>query len=447
MMMLSHLCGASTTQSLSFAPARPEAPDAVRRRRRVGRWLAAAALAIAPSAQAAWFVWETVELPMSTGASCGNGTPYRFFVNTTPLSNDFTLMLEGGGACWDQLACEGQGTYSATNPDGIPTNYLSQANAAAGGLVTPFTARLDPAQSVATQSWNMVYLPYCTGDVHTGNAVVVFNDADPANPRTQHFAGQANILAAANWLRQHLGRPSRLLMTGFSAGGVGATAQYAIVRDVLAPTGRTTLLADSGPLFNAPLSGTSAQYPSLPLDQKIRATWGLDGPQGIIAALVAKMPGMDQSNLGSLSPALADRYPNDRFGYMLFEDDQIFSGFSYYDFYPYIQQEQDPDKRAALIHALWMQDIAQWTPTLSTKPNISYWLPWARDFNGSHCLTIVDFSGTGMIDQGYTDVGPFVNANLNRGAVMRRMADNEIPGPIDGWLITLEIVMQLFGLF
>ena len=446
-MMLNHLCGASATQSLSFAIPRPGARGGTHRYRRVERWVAAAALAIAPSAHAAWFVWETVELPMNSGASCGNGTPYRFFVNHTPLSNDYTLMFEGGGACWDQLACEGQGTYSATNADGIPTNYLSLANAAAGGLVTPFTSRFDPFQGVATQDWNMVYLPYCTGDVHTGNAVVVFDDADPQHPRTQHFAGQANIRAAANWLRQHEGRPNRLLMTGFSAGGVAATAQYAIVRDTLAPTGRTTLLADSGPLFNAPLAGTSEQYPSLPLQTKIRSTWGLDGPQGMIATLAAKLPGLDLSNMGSLSPALAQKYPNDRFGYMLFEDDQIFSGFSYYDFYPYIQHEPDPEKRAEMMHELWMQDIAQWTPTLDSRPNISYWLPWARDFNGSHCLTIVDFSGTGMIDQGYADVSTFVNANLDRGAVLRKSADNEVPGPIDGWLALLEIVMQLFGLF
>jgi len=444
--MLSRLSGASTTQSLSFSPARADARSPAHRRRGLGRWLAVAALAIAPSAQAAWFVWETVELPMSSGASCGNGTPYRFFVNTTPLSNDFTLMFEGGGACWDQLACEGQGTYSASNPDGIPTNYLSLANAAAGGLVTPFTARADPFQSVATQSWNMVYLPYCTGDVHAGNAVVVFSDADPQHPRTQHFAGQANIRAAASWLRQHMGRPSRLLMTGFSAGGVGATAQYAIVRDTLAPTGRTTLIADSGPLYNAPLSGTPEQYPSLPLHEKIRSTWGLDGPQGIIATLAAKLPGLDASNMGSLAPALAQKYTGDRFGYMLFEDDQIFSGFSYYAFYPYIQQEKDPQKRAEMMHVLWMQDIAQWTPTLATRRNISYWLPWARDFNGSHCLTIVDFSGTGLADQGYQDITPFVNANLNRGQVLRKVADNEIPGQIDGWLAFLAIVEQLFGL-
>ena len=139
--------GPTTAQSLSPSPVRAPA----RRRRGLGRWLAAAALAVAVPAQASWFVWDTVELPMSSGASCGNGTPYRFFVNRTPLSSDFAMTFEGGGACWDQLACEGQGTYSATNPDGIPADYMSQPNAAAGGLVTPFSSRIDPFQGVQTQ--------------------------------------------------------------------------------------------------------------------------------------------------------------------------------------------------------------------------------------------------------------------------------------------------------
>src|SRR5262249_39735071 len=161
---------------------------------------------------------------------------------------------------------------------------------------------------------------------------------------------------------------------------------------------------DSGPLFNAPLDGTSAQYPSLPLQMKIRSTWGLDKPKGMIPTLAARLPALDANDMGTLGPALAKKYANDRFGYMLFEDDTIFHGFSYYAFYPYSQQEPDPIVRARMIHALWMQDITQWIPTLDSKPNVSYWFPWARDFNGSHCLTIVDFSGTGLLDQGYTDV-------------------------------------------
>ncbi len=442
-------CPNGATQAQSLCPSIERSPGAAPKRRRgLGRWLAAAALAVAMPAQAAWFVWDTVELPMSSGASCGNGTPYRFFVNRTPLSDDFAITFEGGGACWDQLACEGQGTYSATNPDGIPSNYMSLPNAAAGGLVTPFSSRVDPFQGVQTQSWNLVYMPYCTGDVHTGNAVVVFSDADPQHPRTQHFAGQANVRAASDWIRQHMGKPTRLMLTGFSAGGVAATSQYAIVRDALQPKGMTTLLADSGPLFNAPLNGTSAQYPSLPLQQKIRATWGLDGPQGMIATLAQKLPALDVNNMGSLEPALAQKYTKDRFGYMVYQADEIFSGFSYYDFYPYIQQESDPQVQKQMMNALWRQDIAQWTPTLDTQPNISYWIPFYRDFNGSHCMTIIDFSGTGIEDQGYGDLLPFINSNLNRGPVMRRTEVDQVSDlsrPVSIALTILDIVLSLFG--
>lgn len=238
------------------------------------------------------------------------------------------------------------------------------------------------------------------------------------------------------------------MLTGFSAGGVAASAQYAIVRDALAPTGMTTLLADSGPLFNAPLGGSSDQYPSLPLHVKIRSTWGLDGPQGLIPTLAKTLPALDVNNMGSLSTALAQKYPKDRFGYMLYQTDEIFSGFSYYDFYPYIQQETDPDVQKQMINTLWRQDIAQWTPTLASQANVSYWIPTFRDFNGSHCMTIVDFSGTGIEDQGYADLMPFVNSNLNRGPVLRRMEVDQVSDltrPVSVALTILSIVLGFFG--
>ncbi len=45
------------------------------------------------AAQAAYLKWEMVELPASSGASCGNGTPYRFFVNRTPFTSKTVVMF------------------------------------------------------------------------------------------------------------------------------------------------------------------------------------------------------------------------------------------------------------------------------------------------------------------------------------------------------------------
>lgn len=417
---------------------------------RLGRsWIVAGlALLLAPMAQAAWFVWETVELSMATGASCGNGTPYRFFVNRTPLNRNVAVTFEGGGACWDQDACEGIGEYSATNSDGIPANYMSLPNSAAGGLVTPFSARIDPFQSVRTQDWTLVYMPYCTGDVHTGNLVQVYDDQRPDAPRVQYHRGQANVKAASDWLRRNLGRPSNLLLTGFSAGGVGSTAQYAVMRDALAPTGRATLMADSGPLMNAPRGNTKEQSPSQPLHELIRASWGLDLAGGLIPTLAAKLPTLDPNNMGSLAGALAAKYTQDRFGYMVFQEDGIFAGFSYLDFFPEIDAEPDPKKKADLLNALWRQDLAAWLPLLETRPNVSYHVPFFRDFNESHCLTIVDFSGTGIQEKGIGSVEPFINNALDRKPAMRNVEQDQVTDlsqPLSLAMEILAIVLDFFG--
>jgi hypothetical protein len=416
---------------------------------RLRRSLGAAVLALAaPLASAGYFQWDVVELPAASGAACGNGTPYRFFVNRNPFTKNMAIVYEGGGACWDQQACEGQGALSASNPNGIPANYMSQFNTAAYGLVTPFSSRVDPFQGVRTQGWNLVYLPYCTGDVHTGNKLAVYADSNPAAPRVQYHRGQRNIAAAAQWLRSNLGRPAQLLSTGFSAGGVGSTATYALMRDTLSPTGRASLLADSGPLMPAPRSGTVAQYPSLLLHNRIRSAWGLDEPQGLVAQYATQLPAFDPNDLGTVSPALAQKYPQDRFGYLVFNADLNFSAFSYAKFYPDIATAPDDATRAQRLLARWNPDVAQWTARLATQPNVAWHVPYYRNFNQSHCLTIVDFSGTGIEEKGIADLTPFIDNTLDRGTPMRNTETDwvsDLSRAVSGALQLLAVVMGLFG--
>lgn len=404
------------------------------------------ALAAAP-AVAGYFQWDMVELPASSGAACGNGSPYRFFVNRTLFNKDLVVMYEGGGACWDQRACEGQGRLAASNPNGVPADYLNQFNTAAYGFVTPFTARVNPFQQSRVQGWNMVYLPYCTGDVHTGNKLAVYADADPATPRTQHHRGQRNVEAAAQWLRANLGRPAQLLATGFSAGGVGSTATYTVLRETLAPTGRASLLADSGPLMQAPRSSSDAQYPSLRLHNRIRQAWGLDEPQGMVTRFAA-LPGFDTQNLGTIGPALAQRYPQDRFAYTVFLADGNFSSFSYEKFYPEISGAPSDEARRQQLFARWWPDLGHWLGGLAPQANVAWHVPFFRNFNDSHCLTIVDFSGTGIEAQGIADLTPFVDNTLDRGLPMRSVEGFDLADlarPLSWALQLLAVVMGLFG--
>lgn len=418
-----------------------------RLRRALASCAAGLALSLAaPLAEAAYFIWETIELPASSGASCGNGTPYRFFVNRTFFNSDLTIMYEGGGACWDQASCKGEGKLSASNPNGVPSNYLSAFNTAAFGMVTPFTARLHPFQGVRTQGWNLVYLPYCTGDVHTGGKVRVYADKDPANPRVQYHRGQANIRAAANWLRANLGRPNQMLLTGFSAGGVGSTATYPMVRDILQPRGRASLLADSGPLFPAPRGGTSEQYPSVLMHDKIRSSWGLDEPGGLINSY-AGMAGFDTNNLGTVGAALAQRYPSDRFAYTVFGADGNFSAFSYEKFYPDISGAPTAALRMSRLLQRWQKDLDQWLPTLAPHGNVAWHVPYYRNFNDSHCLTIIDFSATAIEERRIAGLGSFVDNTLDRGAPMRNVENDHVSDMSRSTSIGMTILSYILALF
>lgn len=415
----------------------------------LGRWLAAAALVLAaPLASAGYYQWDMVELPPDSGAACGNGTPYRFFVNRTPLSKNTVIVYEGGGACWDQNACLGVGPLSASNPDGIPVDYMRQFNTASGGLVTPFSSRNDPFQKVQTQSWNIVYLPYCTGDVHSGSKVVVYGDVDPANPRTQFHRGQANIRGAATWLRANLGAPKDMLLTGFSAGGVGSTVTYGLVRDILQPTGRASLLADSGPLNQAPRGGDPSVYPSLPMHEKIRVSWGLDEPGGLVATYAGSLPSFNPDNLGSVNGALAQRYPDDRFTFLAFQSDTNFSAFSYAKFYDdIINAPNDAVARQRLL-ARWQPDLSMWVADLQLYGNVAYHLPFFRNFNQSHCLTIIDFSGTGIQEVGIADLSVVVDSTLDRGPVMRNVEADHMSDyfqPLSAAIKLFKLIERLLG--
>lgn len=382
------------------------------------RWFAGAAIAlIAPLASAGYFQWELVELPAASGTSCGNGSPYRFFVNRTPLSKDVAMVYEGGGACWDQKACLGEGKLAATNPDGIPVDYMKSMNVAFG-LVTPFNARNSP-QAVQTQSWNMVFLPYCTGDVHSGSKVTVYDDAYPDRPRVQYHAGAANIEAAANWLRANLGQPRHMMLTGYSAGGVGSTTTYALMRSIMAPTGKATLLADSGPLVPAPQGSAPEDYPAIKLHDTIRAVWGLDEPQGLVTRFAGLITGFEPTNLGSVNGALARTYPDDRFGYMVFTRDTNFSAFSYEKFYSDISDAPNPVAYREALFGRWWPDLQRWAADLDGYANVDYYNPYFRNFNQSHCLTIIDFSGTGIEWAEVDSLSTFVDNALDRGPTIK----------------------------
>ena len=418
------------------------------------------------AASAGYFQWEAVELPASSGAACGDGSPYRFFVNKTPFSTKTVVVFEGGGACWDQNTCAGKGEgplglsiLSASNPNGVPADYMTNvfnilngglSGLALGGLITPFSMRVHPLQSVQTQSWNIVYAPYCTGDVHTGNKVTAYGDADPTQPRVQYHRGSVNGYAMAQWLGKNFKQPAQLLVTGFSAGGAGATANYGWLRLAMNPK-KSAMLADSGPLFNVNRNDSPEVSPSVHLHNKIRNVWGLDGSDGLVTKLLTMYPTAGTAdNLGSLSTGLAKIFPQDRFNFSTLQRDGIYSAFSYTSFYPEIAAAESGVPRDTLLNQKWVPEVQKWVNTMKPYPNVGYYVPYQRDLLKSHTLTTLTFSGTAVKEANISSLKVVVD-NLIDGTgtpirayeTQKNEQNTKTPGTLDS---LLQPIYKLLGL-
>jgi hypothetical protein len=75
-------------------------------------------------------------------------------------------------------------------------------------------------------------VPYCTGDVHTGNNVITYTDPDGVGPDVVfHHAGHDNVQKVIEWIDANFTHVPKLLSTGCSAGGAGAITNYYFLRN------------------------------------------------------------------------------------------------------------------------------------------------------------------------------------------------------------------------
>ncbi|MEL6359863.1 MAG: pectin acetylesterase-family hydrolase [Pseudomonadota bacterium] len=358
-----------------------------------------------------YYKWQTVQLHPTTGAMCSNGSPYKFFINRVPTTRNTVFYFEGGGACWDYPGCTGaDGVRSARNRDGIPDDYVG-AGSPETDLVSPFIFRLHPYTRAKTQDWNLVYVPYCTGDVYSGDELGVYTD-EGGSGETIMFRhnGVKNVRAAVAWMKNNMPRPGQLLMTGCSAGGAGSFTNYHPTRRDMDAT-KNFLINDSGPIFPTDRNGPVSANPSQRLHEQIISAWGLSE---VFDYLQNELVMFNQHNLGTLNTALALNYLNDRLGHVGYQRDENYSSYSYERFFDEISNEPDPEKRRDLILEKWAVDTQKFADLLNTLPNYGGYFPYFRDLNESHCATIVDFEN-GDIQERNLELADFVDSVLDGG--------------------------------
>jgi len=166
------------------------------------------------------YAWNKIRFDRDARAVSADGSEYYLFANKGAASeNNLIVYFSGGGVAWDAA--------TAARP-------ISLANVMKSGEIKYYFPNI-PFYKVSTlggllkndnpdnpfKDWNIVYIPYSTGDLHIGNTSKEYTDAK-GKPFTMHYNGQANARAALEWIANHFAAPEKILVAGESAGGFGA---------------------------------------------------------------------------------------------------------------------------------------------------------------------------------------------------------------------------------
>ena len=172
--------------------------------------------------------WTKIEPGGET--RCAHDTPYAFWFHPGS-SNDLLIYFQGGGGCYDAATCSTAGSYKEAVTD------RDDPNLTGGGIFD-----LDHKQNPFREH-SMLYIPYCTGDVHSGNRVANYTTAGGRNFDIYHH-GYINANVALEWIYARFDQPDQIFVTGCSAGSVGSILHAPHIINQY-PNSRVAQLGDS----------------------------------------------------------------------------------------------------------------------------------------------------------------------------------------------------------
>ena len=167
-----------------------------------------------------------------------NGESMGYGVILNPNSTKLVVFLDGGGACFNGLTC-------SQNPDSYSKEDFLK------GIVSNKSLLINRSSNENQfKDWNLVFVPYATGDVHSGT-----NSSGnlPNNgPKNQSMVGFNNFTIVLEDLKGYFdsnGTITELVFMGSSAGGYGVLSNTFQLTDILAKNIPTTVIVDAAPVF------------------------------------------------------------------------------------------------------------------------------------------------------------------------------------------------------
>jgi hypothetical protein len=215
--------------------------------------------------------WQYMEF---TDTRCRLGGKAGISVNLHANSDRVMIYLAGGGSCFDVQSCDTNRRQIGVEVED-PNNYVDAARTPGNNGLFDRGKSENPVKD-----WNFVFVPYCSGDIHAGAQP---NGQVPGVDGVHQFVGRSNLSVFLKRLVPMFASAQQVLLTGSSAGGFGASANWSFVQREFGAI-PVTMIDDSGPLL-------SQNYaPKCLADSQLKI-WGL--AQGALADCGAACTGDD----------------------------------------------------------------------------------------------------------------------------------------------------------
>ena len=142
--------------------------------------------------------------------------------------NKVVVYFFGGGVSITPETSEGGTQFFATNM--MAQDFVAQGGIGSNAEDNPF------------KDWSFIVIPYATGDFHAGTGIY-------EGKKTVYHTGYTNYSAYVEQVKQYLGEPDTLLVTGFSAGGFATSLLVDDVIDRFPSAENVTVCVDSSLLL------------------------------------------------------------------------------------------------------------------------------------------------------------------------------------------------------
>ena len=284
---------------------------------------------------------EIVHYNAADIARRGRSTGTGLAVRVQPGSRDLLIMFQGGYGCSNPEICSFTANHDGFAPNVHPWCEINRLPTEPDG-VTCRTTSVDPSTGVETPlrgrymhgdifsdapespfaGFNFALLPYFSADYHAGDQDLPVR----MRGRDYRFRGRDNVRAYLSRLVATFPDVDRVVLTGFSAGSLGALLNFERVRAAFRevnPDVEVDVLGDSAAWLVESQDGVELGF-SACLQRRVRDIWRLD--RGLPAGCTDCFTSDDGRFSEALMRYLLTTYPDSEFGFLLSDSDDVIEG-------------------------------------------------------------------------------------------------------------------------